>query len=637
VTVDPGGAAIGSFYDHVRTLQGVDKQVRDVLRDAAKQANSEILQLGGTNAGEAVRRRQYQIIRSSIQRMEADSWSDLQAVIQGNASSVLGDATNAAIGLAEYVSAPLSQEFAVTIQAAAETSAERVAARIAGRVDLSERVYKNQMVATGQIDKIVNQGIALNQSAREIAKRVFQFVNPGTPGGQSYAAMRLARTELNNAFHTASVRNYGSQPWVDAVKWEISGSHPRSDICNEYAEIDNGKGSGIYQPRMVPAKPHPHCLCHILPVTVSPEEFVDQLVNGKYDKWLEENGQEGFGHRDPEMLFRPRDLAITKEQIIEAREAGKSWAKIADDYGLGSPGSARSAWTRLTGTPHNTAPSGRAVTSAIKNTPAKAPVLKPTVIAEPKPVVVPKPPSIAPIRPNTTIRSVETLRDAKGKLTTKSILTEKYPLAEKLPKNRPPVTTTALTRGEQARIERIVNKFTDRFPAVRVAKVRVTDELPSGAYAAYEVPTKVVKVRAKDLLNLNKTNKALADEYRRGWGLGKNFDDVIHHELGHAMDYTARQSPGYGRALSDVIEKHFPDLSYEEFTQVKYSGYKGHEMSWDLKDKLAKKTSKYGATEIDEMVAEAFADVMASGEMAKPLSKDLVRMVEEYATKAVLQ
>lgn len=92
--------------------------------------------------------------------------------------------------------------------------------------------------------------------------------------------MRLSRTEINNAFHEQQKRA-GDKPWVEGVKWNLSGSHPRPDTCNDYANQSNGLGRGVFKTGDVPDKPHPQCLCYLTYETLSPEAFLDALGTGK--------------------------------------------------------------------------------------------------------------------------------------------------------------------------------------------------------------------------------------------------------------------------------------------------------------------------------------------------------------------
>jgi hypothetical protein len=121
-------------------------------------------------------------------------------------------------------------------------------------IPLSQRVYKAQAWANGLVDRRVSVGLLLGQSAKEIARAVRDMIHPDVKGGVSYAAMRLARTELNNAFHTTAKQRM-DEPWATGVRWHLSGSHPKSakpEACELLA-------LQTYDPGSVPNKPHPQC------------------------------------------------------------------------------------------------------------------------------------------------------------------------------------------------------------------------------------------------------------------------------------------------------------------------------------------------------------------------------------------
>lgn len=51
-------------------------------------------------------------------------------------------------------------------------------------------------------------------------------------------------------------------PVVRAIQWELSHRHEVADACDILAQGDwYGLGEGVYDPRMVPPRPHPRCLC----------------------------------------------------------------------------------------------------------------------------------------------------------------------------------------------------------------------------------------------------------------------------------------------------------------------------------------------------------------------------------------
>lgn len=144
-------------------------------------------------------------------------------------------------------------------------------------LDLSPRVYKTRGVANGMVDRAVDTALARGDTWQEFAKRVMPLVDPATPGGTTYAARRLARTEINNAFHASAAQRYADAPMVEGVDWNKSNSHPENDICDQLED------DSPYDVESVPAKPHPHCLCFITPALPSVDDFLENLFAGKYD------------------------------------------------------------------------------------------------------------------------------------------------------------------------------------------------------------------------------------------------------------------------------------------------------------------------------------------------------------------
>ena len=101
--------------------------------------------------------------------------------------------------------------------------------------------------------------------------------------------MRLARSEINNAFHAVAVQQAQDKPWVHAMQWHLSRSHPKPDLCDEYAKENKfDLGAGIFRKADIPRKPHPHCFCYVTPVQLDEEDFLDQLTSGSFDRYLEE-------------------------------------------------------------------------------------------------------------------------------------------------------------------------------------------------------------------------------------------------------------------------------------------------------------------------------------------------------------
>lgn len=63
-------------------------------------------------------------------------------------------------------------------------------------------------------------------------------------------------------------------PAVRAIQWELSSRHPHVDVCDLLAHGDwYGLGPGVYDPRMVPPRPHPRDLCRHRDIIADPSEW----------------------------------------------------------------------------------------------------------------------------------------------------------------------------------------------------------------------------------------------------------------------------------------------------------------------------------------------------------------------------
>lgn len=97
------------------------------------------------------------------------------------------------------------------------------------------------------------------------------------PANLDYKALRLARTELTAAYGEGVIASAKATPVVKYVKWVISSSHPRKDICDTNA---NGgpNGNGIYEAMSCPIYPaHPNCICTLQPAPENTTVVVDKL------------------------------------------------------------------------------------------------------------------------------------------------------------------------------------------------------------------------------------------------------------------------------------------------------------------------------------------------------------------------
>ena len=207
--------------------------------------------------------------------------------IEGNIALGIKNAAAAASGVvsayeAQMLGLVMSPEAVANL---AKSEAQRAAMgieaalqRVQGNsyVPLSDTVYKTQQLTLKWVDKRIAQGLASGWSASKLANELKGMIDPAVKGGVSYAAMRTARTEINNAFHASSAERYNNSPIVQEVDWHLSSSHPEGDICDDLA------ANSPYPKKSVPHKPHPNCYCYITPSLPEPAKFVDNLFKGKY-------------------------------------------------------------------------------------------------------------------------------------------------------------------------------------------------------------------------------------------------------------------------------------------------------------------------------------------------------------------
>jgi len=190
-------------------------------------------------------------------------------------------------------------------------------------LNLSDRIWDLTEAGISDIRQVLVKGAIGGKDVRWMAKRVEGFIRPESKGpawtskgkpakrmlpdgtyvgqkgqpGMYYAAARLVRTEMRLAAHDAHIRGHIAtrelmEPvglnYLEGVDWKLSGSHPRSDICDDYV------AANPYQPGDVPTS-HPLCLCHLADRLVSPEKFKDMLDAKPGDIAPKVNAQQAMG------------------------------------------------------------------------------------------------------------------------------------------------------------------------------------------------------------------------------------------------------------------------------------------------------------------------------------------------------
>lgn len=275
-----------------------EKQLLFTLSRAANDTERMILSLkDGRGIGARIRVDQLRAVKRNLLVQQAELWRKIGSSVEAArldaaAAAIRVDAVYSDMLLRAVTSAEQRSILLEAAEAQARATVDVAVARLNGTSykPLSDQVYNTRQLSSGLVDRKVTSLLARGVSARELATEMKGFISPNVRGGVSYAAMRLGRTEINNAFHATQVQEAIQSPFIDYLQWKLSGSHPRPDACNEYALVTDveGQPEGTWFPGKVPSKPHPQCLCYTVPITPSRDDFIKGFMSGKYEKHIDD-------------------------------------------------------------------------------------------------------------------------------------------------------------------------------------------------------------------------------------------------------------------------------------------------------------------------------------------------------------
>jgi len=156
---------------------------------------------------------------------------------------------------------------------------------------LSDRVWRISQRARTALQRLVEDGVARGLDSRRMAREAQRYLQPGVwtahkaetrlrlgvPADVSYEAMRLARTEITAAFHEGMIAANRGTPGYRGIYWRLSGSHPLGDVCDRMASTTEHGEPGFYPRGKEPQRPHPQCMCNVVPAFDSPEAMAERL------------------------------------------------------------------------------------------------------------------------------------------------------------------------------------------------------------------------------------------------------------------------------------------------------------------------------------------------------------------------
>lgn len=273
--------------------------INAALEEAERDITRRLEQLGSDNFSTGVRRAQLNLALREVRKTLRETFGSVGDIIRNSNGEAAVAAVDAGLfderGILKrlFPSATDRAQYANSLRRTAERNIQATVTRILETEQpLSGRVWRTAALANGQVSRAVNNALARGDSAEILARDVRNLVRPDVPGGVSYAAKRLARTEINNAFHAQSIADTQDRPWVNSMRWHLSKVHQDDpgDECEDYAT------QGVFPKERVPSKPHPNCRCYVTPEVLDYQSFEDALLQGQYDNYID--GVMGDGYSE---------------------------------------------------------------------------------------------------------------------------------------------------------------------------------------------------------------------------------------------------------------------------------------------------------------------------------------------------
>lgn len=182
---------------------------------------------------------------------------------------------------------------------------------------LNDQIWNKNQNYRKNINTLLTSGVATGEDCVTVARALEKYVKNGktsfakdypnmmarmpgrVPEDLSYEALRLARTEMTSAYGMGTMKSATLNPVNRGVRFILSASHPKYDICDVHCGLDDyGLGPGGYPIDHAPDYPfHPNCLCIMTQINEDPDTLLDRLRAWETDpssepdleEWYQEN------------------------------------------------------------------------------------------------------------------------------------------------------------------------------------------------------------------------------------------------------------------------------------------------------------------------------------------------------------
>jgi len=252
--------------------------------------------------------RALQVAREIIRELTVDMARIVGRNVRLSANRVAEIHASALAGLVESAGATVALELGgIGVQAAQA---------VLSRPELSASFRSIRRESVAAVDRIIKRALVRGASADNIARELRTHILGADafperllldrrrigyaairelgyePTPENLAAVRadtgeiadrarlIARTEPLVAEHEARVRSAADSGVIAGLRWRVSNARPEGHvgapcvICRILQDVDwFGLGEGVYDPRAVPARSHPRCLCRTVSIVREPADW----------------------------------------------------------------------------------------------------------------------------------------------------------------------------------------------------------------------------------------------------------------------------------------------------------------------------------------------------------------------------
>lgn len=152
--------------------------------------------------------------------------------------------------------------------------------RVDKGLSVSQKLWYQSQALKKELEHTISTAIERGQSAVVLSKRISKYLldypslkadyaekfgKAATCANCQYASIRLARTEINMAYRKAEQTRWQQFDFILGYEIKLSKRHPAPDICDDLL--------GIYPKDFVFLGWHPNCMCYVVPIVMSDEEY----------------------------------------------------------------------------------------------------------------------------------------------------------------------------------------------------------------------------------------------------------------------------------------------------------------------------------------------------------------------------